>query len=168
MIDWCFLLERAEKPCLGVMNSCFPGCVFSADGNGLERRYFHCRLHDSQNPVYPRGTGYEVCIHRLIDTEISITNAVMISTSFKDSAPKEFGVASIEEKVIGIVSEQLNVAKEDIKAGSDFVADLKADSLDLVELVMEFEDEFGVQIPEADQSKIKTVGDAVKYITEKQ
>lgn len=76
--------------------------------------------------------------------------------------------SSIEEKVIGIVSEQLNIPKEDIKLESDFVADLKADSLDLVELVMEFEDEFGVQIPESDQEKIKSVGDAVKYITEKQ
>jgi len=76
--------------------------------------------------------------------------------------------SSIEEKVVGIVSEQLNIPKEDIKLNSDFVADLKADSLDLVELVMEFEDEFGVQIPESDQEKIKSVGDAVKYITEKQ
>lgn len=76
--------------------------------------------------------------------------------------------SSIEEKVIGIVSEQLNIPKEDIKLDSDFVADLKADSLDLVELVMEFEDEFGVQIPESEQEKIKRVGDAVKYITEKQ
>ena len=76
--------------------------------------------------------------------------------------------SSIEEKVIGIVSEQLNIPKEDIKLNSDFVADLKADSLDLVELVMEFEDEFGVQIPESDQEKIKSVGDAIKYITEKQ
>ena len=76
--------------------------------------------------------------------------------------------SSIEEKVIGIVSEQLNIPKEDIKLNSDFVADLKADSLDLVELVMEFEDEFGVQIPESDQEKIKSVGDAVNYITEKQ
>lgn len=77
-------------------------------------------------------------------------------------------MSSIEEKVIAIVSDQLNIPKEDIKLNSDFVADLKADSLDLVELVMEFEDEFGVQIPESDQEKIKSVGDAVKYITEKQ
>ena len=74
----------------------------------------------------------------------------------------------IKEKVIGIVSEQLNIPKEDIKLESVFIADLKADSLDLVELVMEFEDEFGVQIPESDQDKIQSVGDAVNYITEKQ
>jgi len=74
----------------------------------------------------------------------------------------------VEEKVIGIVSEQLNVPKEDIKTDSRFVDDLKADSLDVVELVMEFEDEFEVTIPDEDYEKIRTVGDAVKYITEKQ
>jgi len=77
-------------------------------------------------------------------------------------------VSSVEEKVIGIVSEQLNVPKEDIKTDSRFVDDLKADSLDVVELVMEFEDEFEVTIPDEDYEKIRTVGDAVKYITEKQ
>ena len=77
-------------------------------------------------------------------------------------------VEEIKEKVIGIVSEQLNIPKEDIKLESAFIADLKADSLDLVELVMEFEDEFGVQIPESDQDKIQSVGDAVNFITEKQ
>lgn len=77
-------------------------------------------------------------------------------------------VSSVEEKVIGIVSEQLNVPKEDIKSESKFVDDLKADSLDVVELVMEFEDEFEVTIPDEDYEKIRTVGDAVKYITEKQ
>ncbi|HET6423973.1 MAG TPA: acyl carrier protein [Planctomycetaceae bacterium] len=77
-------------------------------------------------------------------------------------------MSSVEEKVIGIVSEQLNVPKEDIKTESKFVDDLKADSLDVVELVMEFEDEFEVTIPDEDYEKIRTVGDAVKYITEKQ
>ena len=77
-------------------------------------------------------------------------------------------VEEVKDKVIGIVSEQLNIPKEDIKLESAFIADLKADSLDLVELVMEFEDEFGVQIPESDQDKIQSVGDAVNYITEKQ
>lgn len=77
-------------------------------------------------------------------------------------------VEEVKEKVIGIVSEQLNIPKEDIKLESAFTADLKADSLDLVELVMEFEDEFGVQIPESDQEKIQSVGDAVNYIMEKQ
>ena len=77
-------------------------------------------------------------------------------------------MSSVEEKVIGIVSEQLNVPKDDIKLESKFVDDLKADSLDVVELVMEFEEEFEITIPDEDYEKIRTVGDAVKYITEKQ
>lgn len=76
--------------------------------------------------------------------------------------------SSVEEKVIAIVSEQLSIPKEDVKLESSFIDDLKADSLDVVELVMEFEDEFGIQIPDEDYEKIKTVGDAVKYISEKQ
>ncbi len=72
-----------------------------------------------------------------------------------------------EEKVIEIVCEQLTVDKASIKRTSSFVDDLKADSLDVVELVMEFEDEFGITIPDADYEKIKTVGDAVDYIEEK-
>tara|TARA_R110002020_G_scaffold11527_4_gene43245 strand:+ start:823 stop:1053 length:231 start_codon:yes stop_codon:yes gene_type:complete len=73
----------------------------------------------------------------------------------------------IEEKVIGIVSEQLNFPKEEINTQSSFQDDLKADSLDLVELVMEFEEEFDITIPDDDYEKIRTVGDAVKYIQEK-
>lgn len=73
---------------------------------------------------------------------------------------------SIEEKVVGIVSEQLGVPKEEISRESSFLGELKADSLDLVELVMEFEDEFDVTIPDSDYDKIRTVGDAVDYIEE--
>ena len=72
-----------------------------------------------------------------------------------------------EEKVIGIVSEQLGVEKAEVTRKSSFVDDLKADSLDVVELVMEFEDEFGITIPDDDYDKIKTVGDAITYIDEK-
>jgi acyl carrier protein len=74
---------------------------------------------------------------------------------------------SIEEKVIGIVSEQLGVPKEEVARESSFVDDLKADSLDVVELVMEFEDEFEVTIPDDDYEKIRTVGDAIDYIQER-
>jgi acyl carrier protein len=76
-------------------------------------------------------------------------------------------IVSTEEKVIGIVSEQLGVPKEEVNRSASFVDDLKADSLDVVELVMEFEDEFGITIPDDDYEKIKTVGDAVDYIEEK-
>jgi len=73
---------------------------------------------------------------------------------------------SVEEKVIGIVSEQLGVPKDEVVRENSFVDDLKADSLDVVELVMEFEDEFDVTIPDDDYEKLRTVGDAIDYIEE--
>ena len=71
-----------------------------------------------------------------------------------------------EGKVIKIVSEQLGVDIDEVKRASSFVDDLKADSLDVVELVMEFEDEFGITIPDEDYEKIQTVGNAIDYIDE--
>ena len=71
-----------------------------------------------------------------------------------------------EKKVIEIVSEQLGVSADEIKMETSFVNDLGADSLDTVELVMEFEDEFDINIPDEDAEKIQTVGEAVKYIKE--
>ena len=71
---------------------------------------------------------------------------------------------SVEEKVVGIVSDQLDSPKEDISRASSFVDDLKADTLDIVELVMALEDEFDIKIPDEDYDKIKTVGDVITYI----
>lgn len=73
-------------------------------------------------------------------------------------------MSDIQDKVVEIVSEHLKVQKEELKVESRFVEDLKADSLDLVELVMEFEEAFSITIPDEDYEKIKSVGDAVKYI----
>ena len=74
---------------------------------------------------------------------------------------------SIEEKVVGIVSDQLDSPREEISRPSSFVDDLKADSLDIVELVMALEDEFDVKIPDEDYDKIGTVGDVIEYIESK-
>ena len=68
------------------------------------------------------------------------------------------------EKVRGIVVEQLGVEADEVTPNSTFVDDLGADSLDIVELIMRFEDEFGVEIPDEKAEKIKTVDDIVKYI----
>ena len=73
-----------------------------------------------------------------------------------------------EDKVIQIVSDQLGVPVEEVNRDSKFVDDLKADSLDLVELGMEFEDTFDITIPDEDYEKIQTVGDAIDYIEKKQ
>jgi acyl carrier protein len=73
----------------------------------------------------------------------------------------------VKEKVIEIVCEQLNAKKEDVKMETSFINDLGADSLDTVELVMEFEERFDVEIPDSDAEKIRTIGDAVNYISDK-
>ena len=74
-------------------------------------------------------------------------------------APEE-----LEEKIISIVSEQMAINKAEISRETSFINDLNADSLDIVELVMEFEDNFQMSIPDEEAEKIKTVGQAVDYI----
>ena len=71
---------------------------------------------------------------------------------------------SIREKVVDIVCEQMGASREKITDDTSFINDLGADSLDTVELVMEFEDEFDLNIPDEDAEKIQTVGDAISYI----
>ena len=73
-------------------------------------------------------------------------------------------MASVAERVIEIVAEQLGVDKEKITPETSFVNDLGADSLDTVELVMAFEEEFGIEIPDEDAEKITRVKEAVEYI----
>jgi acyl carrier protein len=71
---------------------------------------------------------------------------------------------SVEERVKSIIVEQLGVDAEEVKADASFVEDLGADSLDTVELIMAFEEEFGVEISDEEAEKIRKVRDAVDYI----
>lgn len=73
-------------------------------------------------------------------------------------------MASVQDRVIEIVAEQLGVDKEKVTPETSFVNDLGADSLDTVELVMELEEEFDITIPDDAAEKIQTVGQAVQYI----
>ncbi len=75
---------------------------------------------------------------------------------------------TIEEKVIDIIVEQLDVAKEECVLEASFIDDLGADSLDLVELIMEMEENFGIQITDEELEKIRTIGDIVNFIKGKQ
>ena len=68
------------------------------------------------------------------------------------------------DKVVQVVAEQLGVKEEEVKPSAKFVEDLGADSLDTVELVMTLEEAFGIEIPDEDAEKAKTVGDVVNYI----
>jgi|TARA_B110000305_G_scaffold162919_1_gene180253 acyl carrier protein len=72
---------------------------------------------------------------------------------------------SIEERVQKIVCEQLGVSQEEVKSEASFIDDLGADSLDTVELVMAFEEEFEIEIPDEEAENIQTVKNAVDYIT---
>ncbi|MES2199706.1 MAG: acyl carrier protein [Chlamydiota bacterium] len=74
---------------------------------------------------------------------------------------------SVEKEVIDIVVEQLGVNPEDVTLQKSFVEDLNADSLDLTELIMTFEEKFGFEISEEEAEKLRTVGDVVTYITKK-
>ena len=74
---------------------------------------------------------------------------------------------SIEKEVIDIVVEQLGVDAGDVTTEKSFVEDLNADSLDITELVMTFEERFGFEISEEDAEKLKTVGDVISYIETK-
>ena len=73
---------------------------------------------------------------------------------------------SIEEKVRDIIVEQLAVTPEQVTSNASLIGDLHADSLDTVELVMAFEEEFGVKVPDEDAEKLQTLSDVVKYIEE--
>ncbi|MDD5201288.1 MAG: acyl carrier protein [Terrimicrobiaceae bacterium] len=74
---------------------------------------------------------------------------------------------SIEEKVKDIIVEQLGVTPEQVTPAASFIEDLGADSLDTVELVMAFEEEFNVEVPDEDAEKLQSVGDVIKYIEDK-
>ena len=76
-------------------------------------------------------------------------------------------MASTYDRLKKIVIEQLGVDEEEVKPEASFVDDLNADSLDLVELIMSLEEEFGAEISDEDAERIRTVGDAVEYIDER-
>ena len=75
-------------------------------------------------------------------------------------------MASIEERVRDLVVEQLGVSEDQVNPQASFIDDLGADSLDTVELVMELEEEFDINIPDESAEKIQTIGEAVKHIEE--
>ena len=77
-------------------------------------------------------------------------------------------MAEIIEKVQAIIAEKLSVDAAEVTPEKSFTNDLGADSLDTVELIMEFEKEFGISIPDEEAEKIATVGDAIKFIEEAQ
>ena len=76
-------------------------------------------------------------------------------------------MADHSEKVKDIIEKELGVEREKLTSEASFIEDLGADSLDIVELVMEFEKEFNIDIPDEDAEKLRTVGDAINYLNQK-
>jgi acyl carrier protein len=76
-------------------------------------------------------------------------------------------MSELDDKVINIIVEELGVERDKVVAAASFMEDLGADSLDTVELVMAFEKEFDVDIPDEEAEKLRTVGDALKYLHDK-
>jgi acyl carrier protein len=74
---------------------------------------------------------------------------------------------TLEEKVVKLVMEQLDVTKEECVLEASFIDDLGADSLDLVELIMEMEEKFGVEIADEELEKIRTIKDVIDFLTKK-
>jgi len=110
-------------------------------------------------------------IKRVIGVRIDARNRDRGHTRQSDSVKEdnqvsmdEVDVQAIANKVIEIISEQMGVDKSEITRDTSFINDLNADSLDTVELVMEFEDEFDMSIPDEEAEKIQTVGAAIDYI----
>lgn len=71
---------------------------------------------------------------------------------------------SVQDQVVELISDQLNIKKEEIAPGSRLVDDLKADSLDVVELVMSFEENFDMQIPDEEAERLRTVEDIIEHV----
>jgi acyl carrier protein len=121
-----------------------------------------------------RESGLGTGLGRLIGTGLGIfakAGVAAIVAAAKGAAARAqlseiTAMEDLESKVIEIVSEQMGVDKSQITRETHFINDLNADSLDTVELVMEFEDEFELSIPDEEAEKIQTVGQAIDYIKE--
>jgi acyl carrier protein len=109
----------------------------------------------------PRSGNGDWKIHRLKLVLASIPSAFIIPKDPKEIQEREMAT---DEKVKQIIVEQLQVDEAEVTPGASFQEDLGADSLDVVELVMQFEEAFDIEIPDEDAEKIKTVQDAIAYI----
>jgi len=115
------------------------------------------RLNSSQNPLFLNGKGFFVALSE---------GGLYRYPKFTQGT--DFMADSIQEKVKDIIVEQLGVNAEQVVPEAKFIEDLGADSLDTVELVMAFEEEFEIEVPDEDAEKLQTVGDVYKYVEEKQ
>jgi acyl carrier protein len=121
--------------------------------------------------IFPDNSGKVRSLGRLSPKSVSDRPAPRADRSTSGSSRgfrRIYKVASVQDRVIDIVASQLGVSKEQITPETSFIKDLGADSLDTVELVMELEEEFEINIPDDAAEKIQTVGQAVEFIEKSQ
>ena len=112
--------------------------------------------------------GNDISILGLIGFAALLTLGLVAARFFQsDFVHRVLSRVKIEEKVKDIIVEQLGVNPEQVTPQASFIEDLGADSLDIVELVMAFEEEFSVEVPDEDAEKLQTVGDVINYIKER-
>ena len=134
------------------------GAMTRATPSPRKRSVFHALDTASAQRVYLRR-------ERGQDTQPPEAGSVVVPAH---SVRRILKVASVQDRVIEIVASQLGVSKEQITPETSFINDLGADSLDTVELVMELEEEFEINIPDDAAEKIQTVGQAVEFIEKHQ
>jgi acyl carrier protein len=105
-----------------------------------------------------------VAVDRLIDSDPGRLPGAPCLRGPDRAALEDCQVPSVKDRVIEIVCENLGVNKEQVTEKTSFIEDVGADSLDIVELIMELEEEFEINIPDEQAEKIKTVGEAIEYI----
>lgn len=105
-------------------------------------------------------------IKTISDCKQKIAKFDKINIKFAANKPKKLNMSNVQEKITKIIVDKLGVEESEVTKEASFTNDLGADSLDTVELIMEFEKEFNISIPDEKAETIATVGDAIKYLEE--
>lgn len=153
------ILRRAAGQNAGGERKIRPAVDPLLTGHGLGRGAYRMRTAWNRERLAPRGRWLYLCVYRPRETKWTRGQGKPLLAETQIVTEQE-----IEAKVIEIVAEKMGADKNQITRTTSFVEDLNADSLDTVELVMEFEDVFETSIPDEQAEKIKTVGQAIDYI----
>ena len=144
------------------------GIVYYRTGSGRQRRHVHVvAVRSPKCGVRRRASSKSVRSAKCASAESVRSPAFAVAAGLQTGRRQSEGledIVAVADKVKSIIVEQLGVDEEEVTPDASFVDDLGADSLDTVELVMAFEEEFGIEIPDEDAEKITRVKEAIEYI----